>query len=1022
MRLVSTFFAFWLLLLSGSACSGESPTPLSQYVAVDFTDRPGRPLTFDWVQADANGLLWIMSGSRLYRFDGMRHIRYGANTEAEDLATRPRSFIADPRGGIWLGYLTGGAVFVEQDRFTRYDEKSGLPAGAAVTSFAVNGDRVIAATAKGIFELRNGQWTMLVGHRLLEGKFIDDVEFDLQGGLWAKTPDGVFHQAEGAASFSSQPLPPGDSVIGGLVVSPAGRPWLWSMSGQTLCRLDQQKPYVCWKAPGVSDPKFDRDGNLWWADNTLVHRVRDADNLDASSPNSLDRNREERSVSAEEIVHGPDGSVWLGNDDTLIRLRLPVIERMPLPYGGLLAQGNDVWVLSFVRGMMRTGATDATAAELLAAADGSQFAKAVVPASELGDYGPVSRVDVPIAVLEQHKRDLYGAIRIERADDGNIYIARLTPPSLIRWTTSSAEAIPLPEMERGANIRRVQTDVSGRVWVTLDRGDVVAYALDNGAWRPYGGYKAISKPGLVGLGLGVDGRYWLADGNEAWALGQVDAQRFGVDDGLSIGLPRRILQSAGLTWMLGTRGIAILTKNRFVAVTGLDGDRFEGATDLMHDPGGDLYLNGADGVSRIRAEDWKRVLSGKSDGVPFVRFDRWDGVRWPPMHAPGPSIARTSDGTLWFSRAGGLMRLLPGGIASRTSAPKVIIAGLEIDDRPSSHLTTPILGPGAHRLNMHVLTAGAERPEKIRLRYRTVKDDVEDDWRFLGEERILALDLTGAGTYEIHIQASDENGVWLGQVTAFKLGIKPMYYQTTWFHVLVAALAVGAITAMYSIRMRGLRNRMQIQMATRIRERERIARDLHDTLLQGTQGMLLNFQALASRLPAGDALRQRMEAVLDRTQDVVREGRDRIHLLRDPEASTTDLAECLQRHAQDCAAEHGLVCNFDVSNSVRPLDPIVYEEVRQVAQEAITNACLHSRGTRIDVSLEYGEAELLLFVRDDGVGVAADRLKADRHWGLSGMRERASLIGATFSIEARRSGGTEVRLSVRAGRAYSVSK
>ncbi|SDQ25400.1 Histidine kinase [Pseudoxanthomonas sp. CF385] len=860
---------------------------------------------------------------------------------------------------------------------------------------------------------------MLAGHDLLEGKFIDDVEFDRLGGLWAKTSEGVFHQAKGASAFSSQPLPPGDSVLGGLVVSPAGQPWLWNMSGQTMCRLDSIKPFACWQAPGVADPKFDGDGNLWWADNTLVHRVANADSLDPSDSQALAKRHEKRAVSAEEIVHSPDGSVWLGNDDTLIRLRRPVIERMPLPYGGLLAEGDDVWVLSFVRGMMRTGATSASPGQLLAAADGSQFLRSVVPPSELTDYEAVTQLDVPIAVLEQHKRDLYGAIRVERAEDGSIYIARLTPPTLVRWSPSASEEIALPELERGANIRRVQTDASGRVWVTLDRGQVVAYALESGKWIPYGGYKSISRPGLVGLGLGADGRFWLADENDALAIGEKEPLRYGVREGLSIGLPRRIVQSGGSTWALGTRGIAALVADRFVALTGLDGDRIEGATDIFHDLNGDLYVNGADGVTRIAAEDWKRVLAGTLPAVPFVRFDRWDGVRWPPMHAPGPSIARSPDGTLWFSRAGGLMRLLPGAIVRKTSMPQVIIASLEIDEKPIDAKIPTMLESGSHRLKMELLAAGGNRPEKIRLRYRTIKDGAEEQWRLLGEERVLSLDLIDAGSYQIQTQASDEDGAWRGQVSNYSLAIRPMFYQTTWFYLLVATIVIGVIAAVYVLRMRTIRNRMHIQMIARIRERERIARDLHDTILQGAQGMLLSLQALASKLPSGDSFRTRMEAVLDRTEDVISEGRDRIHLLRAPEASTTDLAECVKCHAEDCATEHGLICNFVVSYAIRPLDPIVYEEVRQIAREAIANACVHAQARQLDVLIEYGKTELLLVVKDNGVGISADRLKADRHWGISGMRERARIIDGALTIEVQASGGTEVRLMVRAERAYT---
>ncbi|WP_334180324.1 ATP-binding protein [Pseudoxanthomonas sp.] len=157
---------------------------------------------------------------------------------------------------------------------------------------------------------------------------------------------------------------------------------------------------------------------------------------------------------------------------------------------------------------------------------------------------------------------------------------------------------------------------------------------------------------------------------------------------------------------------------------------------------------------------------------------------------------------------------------------------------------------------------------------------------------------------------------------------------------------------------------------------------------------------------------------MDRTQDVIREGRDRIQALRDPEAGTTDLPDFLRRHSQEMAAEQGMLCDFDLPFSVRPLQPIVYEELRQIGREAITNACLHSQGKRIDVKLEYCDFGVLLTVQDDGVGIAEEKLKVDRHWGISGMRERTTMIGGSLVVATRPTGGSEIKVLIRAEVAY----
>jgi len=211
-------------------------------------------------------------------------------------------------------------------------------------------------------------------------------------------------------------------------------------------------------------------------------------------------------------------------------------------------------------------------------------------------------------------------------------------------------------------------------------------------------------------------------------------------------------------------------------------------------------------------------------------------------------------------------------------------------------------------------------------------------------------------------------------------------------------------------------------MQVRVSERERIARDLHDTLLQGFQGLMLRFQAIADGIPEHEPARQQLEQVLVRADEVLIEGRDRVAALRMPSASLGNLAQTLAGVGQDLAQNHPSRFSLVVQGEPRELVPLVHEEVCFTAREAMFNAFQHARATGVVVEIHYGERTFGLKVRDDGRGIPAGLLQdgaPDGHWGMAGMRERAQRAGGRLQVWSRPGAGTEVQLEVPADRAYA---
>lgn len=269
--------------------------------------------------------------------------------------------------------------------------------------------------------------------------------------------------------------------------------------------------------------------------------------------------------------------------------------------------------------------------------------------------------------------------------------------------------------------------------------------------------------------------------------------------------------------------------------------------------------------------------------------------------------------------------------------------------------------------------------------------------------------------------ASNNNGVWpeTGATTTFV--VPPAVHQTAAFRVGVVLAAVGLIWLAFRLRVRQVAAGMQGRLEARVAERERIARELHDTLLQGVQGLVLRFQAVASRLPAGDPVALSLEDALSRADEVLLEGRHRVRDLRRSAEATADLGDAVARTGADLVAGTGVEFAATVEGEPRALHPVVRDEVFWIVHEAVANAVRHAQGRRVEVELAYAADALRVRCRDDGRGIAADVAARGRpeRFGLRGMRERAGKVGGQLHVWSRDGAGTEVELRVPASTAYA---
>jgi signal transduction histidine kinase len=294
------------------------------------------------------------------------------------------------------------------------------------------------------------------------------------------------------------------------------------------------------------------------------------------------------------------------------------------------------------------------------------------------------------------------------------------------------------------------------------------------------------------------------------------------------------------------------------------------------------------------------------------------------------------------------------------------------------------------------------------------------DWQEPGTRRQVFYNSLRPGHYRFRVIACNNDGLWTSTPAVLRFDILPAYYQTLWFKATLWTTAVMLLWLFYLYRLRQISAEIHSRFNERQRERERIARELHDTLLQGFQGLVLRFQAILNRIPEDDPLRASVRNALLRADEVLIEGRDRVYEIRSEPSH--DLHNLLRSFGESQASESTSFQLFLVGTVVT-LKPLICAEVYCIAREALANAFRHASASQVEAELIYDRAQFNLRIRDNGTGIDEQTVSGGRlgHWGLQGMRERANLVGGKLSIWSRPGSGTEIELLIPGKLAYAES-
>ena len=442
-----------------------------------------------------------------------------------------------------------------------------------------------------------------------------------------------------------------------------------------------------------------------------------------------------------------------------------------------------------------------------------------------------------------------------------------------------------------------------------------------------------------------------------------------------------------------------------------------------------------DGVGRLWLSTQKGISRFDPRMETFRNYDVSDGLQ---SNEFSTGCYQGLDGEMFLGGSNGFNEFFPENVRDNSYVPPVVITNFKIFNKAVPigaqsglkkaipYVDSVTLSYRDNIFSFEFAALSYANSQKNRYRYKL--EGLEPGWNEVGsKQRLATYTNLDPGKYVFRVQGSNSDGVWNEEGVSLPILITPPWWRTNWFRSLCAAVFLAVLWAAYQLRVRQLRQQFELTLDARVGERTRIARELHDTLLQSFQGILLHLQRLSNRLQQGE-IRRELDSAIDQAAHAIVEGRDAVQDLRASTVESNDLGLAIRTLGEELAAADNLSRRPEFSvrleGTPQSLHPILRDELYRVTGEAMRNAFRHAKAQRIEVEIRYDERQLRVRVRDDGKGIDPKRISGDEcegHFGLHGMRERAKLIGGDFTLWSELDSGTEVELSIPAARAYTAA-
>ena len=968
----------WLLLLlcAWLLCAAASARPLAQYPHRAFVAADGAPDEIVGIGQTSDSMLWLGAATGIYTFDGQHFSRHPVEYRQ---TPRPPYFLrVDPRDGVWIGWKGGGVTVIRQQAVQHYDVADGIP-GGTVWGFDFDQDGgVWAAGMHGVARFDGRRWHLMGPKDGFGATNAAAVSVDPAGNVGVFTDKGLYVLRKGARRF--------DAPIGKtetrqpLAIGPQGQMYFMDQSGirriTSLQRYDRPDHVQLYREKDDTTGSFlaDRDGGMWFDSHAGLHHVEHAATDVALTGTMRSGSETVATGIAGTVVYqmfeDNQGDIWVSTDAGLNRFRPSALTDIgkllgePLIQASLLpGAGGSIWVRTFFprTAWLRLDAAGKVAARYEGALDGAAVSTgtALVTVNENG--------------------------RLVTLADG---VQRIAGP-------------PLPK----SRVNGMARDAAGMLWVALSNGTVLRG--DGAGWTPVAGLPAGR---VTTIKPDAGGAVWIGYlDNQLVHVKAGLVTRYGAAQGLATGTVSGIVRIGATLWVTGARGLNRMDGGRFAPIAAVPG-LFDDLADAMADARGGLWLSGRAGLMYVTAAQLAQCRPACPAPLAPALFDTADGLNGRTSPLGQGQLAQDAAQRIWVATGNGVYRIEGNASVAAGAPPQVLVTGATAAGQRHAGVAALQLPAGTHDVQVDYTAPVPDTPERVRFRYRLAGYD--HAWQEVGTRRQAFYTGLAPGRYRFEVTAAHGNSGWSAQPALLAIEILPAWYQMWWWRTVSTLALLGGLALLYRARVRRLTDRVRAQEEARQHERERIARELHDTVLQTNFALLLQVRSVAATA-AGNPLAERLDTIVRQAQATLAEGRDKIAGLRAQQDQLHGFAATLAHTAAGIVQGSGIALICTSHGQPWPFSGRVATECCAIVVEAVTNARKHAQASTLRIDVHYTWRRCIIAIADDGTGIAPQFLAGRTgHWGLAGMRERAALLKARFDVGTGPS-GTTVRLQVR---------
>jgi signal transduction histidine kinase/ligand-binding sensor domain-containing protein len=984
------------MLLAGApyAFALNPALDVSQYAHTAWKIRDGFTRgVINSIAQTPDGYLWLGTEFGLLRFDGMRNVPWQPPPDQHLPSSNITKLLVATDGTLWIGTFEG-LVSWKSGKLTQYVELAGHPI------FVLLEDHEGSVWAGG-FGLPTGRLCTIqkgsvrcygedgsLGRGVLSlYEYRDALWAGAQTGLWRWTPD----------PSKLYPMPGPVLEINALIEGDNGALWIAMRGGIRQLVNGKAEPYPL-PVGGQFDPLKllrDREGGLWIGTSGQgllhVHQGRTdvftpADGLSGDHINSLFEDRE--------------GNIWAATNDGLDHFRDFAVPTISSKRG--LSTGNVYSVLAARDGSVWLGTPDG----LNGWNDGQitiyrqRSGRLLTRPAQQGSAREVNDSGLPDNAVESLFQDDRGRIWVPNVrgiayfEDGRFISLDSAPGGIVHSIAEdSRENLWIANQDLGLFRVSPGNEVQQIPWAKLGRKDhataLAADPLHGGLWLGfYQGSVAYFRDGQVRAS------YAAADGLGG---GRVNELRLDPD---------------GTLWAATEGGLSGLKNGRVATMNSKNGLPCDAVHWSMEDARS-FWLYMPCGLVRIARPELDAWASDPRHTIEAAVLDGSDGVRG-LAQAGGytPHAAKSPDGKLWFATADGVGVVDPRHLPFNKLPPPVHVETVKVNGKEVAAADGIALSHKTNDLEIDYTALSLTIPERVRFRYKLEGHDA--DWQDVGTRRQAYYGGLPPKTYRFRVMACNNDGVWNEAGASWNFSIVPAYYQSIWFQGLCVLAGAGLLWVLYRLRLQQVTARVNLLYNERLAERTRIARDLHDTLLQSLAGVSLQLDGISKQAATNP---ERTPSLIGRVREQVdaafREARVKVWNLRSSTIEVHGLDAALRQLVERMGPVTTARCSVTVSGQPRSCSPDIEEELLRIAQEATNNASQHAQPNEIRIALEYGASSLTLSISDDGRGFDLEEgYRKSGHWGLKNMQERAAQIRGTCKITTAVGQGTQIEVRV----------